>query len=77
MSDRVAESHSFEGFLTEAAAREVMEDPPDIKDLSRTVRRLAPDASAIDTPPISKRRIRAGTVDSHALMGHVARLIGR
>jgi hypothetical protein len=77
MSGRVAESHTFEAFLTEPAVRNVTENPPDIKDLTAAVRRLAADASAIDTPPVSKSRLRDGVVDSHALMGHLARLLGR
>jgi len=46
----VEASQSFEAYPTEAAPRLVDEEPPEIAELSINVRRLAPDASAIDTP---------------------------
>lgn len=77
LSDRVEASHSFDRFLSEAAPRVIDEVPPEIKELSITVRRLAPDASAIDTPFVSKKAMREGPVESHDLMGRVARMLGR
>jgi hypothetical protein len=77
MSDRVRASRSLEGYLSESAPRPVSEEPPEIAELDSSVRRLAPDQSAIVTPPLSSRQMREGPVEAHDIMGHVAQILGR
>jgi hypothetical protein len=82
MSDRVTASRSLEAYLSEPVAREVVEEPPELPALDEdeeegAVRRVAADESAISTPRLSSRQMREGPVESHDIMGHVARMLGR
>jgi phospholipase C len=78
LSDRVHASHSFESFLTEATPR--MNVPPfagTLAPLPPDARRVSGQTSAITTSPLSRRTMRAGSVDYHALSGRWARQLGR
>jgi phospholipase C len=77
MSDRVTAARSLEAYLSEPTPRVVAEEPPEPALLSDSVRSLARDESAIVTPPLRGRDMRAGPVESHEIMGHAARLLGR
>lgn len=77
LSDRVHASHSFESFLD---ATEPMADPgpaPALRELSTTALRRISGASAIVTPPLYRKRMRAEHVDYHDLSGRLARMLGR
>jgi hypothetical protein len=78
LSDRVHASHSFEAFLTEATPR--MNVPPfagTLPPLPPDVRRVVGPTSAIATSPLSRKAMREGPVDYHALSGRWARQLGR
>jgi hypothetical protein len=77
MSDRVHASQSFNSYLTEAQPRTDLSSSPTLADLPIDVRRLAPGASAIETAPLSRKRMRQGPVDYHELSGRLARMLGR
>lgn len=78
MSDRVNASQTFNSFLTEPQARMNVPDPQPLNtNLRGDSRRLAPGASAIITPPLSRKAMREGPVDYHALSGRLARMLGR
>jgi phospholipase C len=77
LSERVAASHSFESFLTAPSPRLDVPPPEDIAQLPVDARRLAPGASQIVTPPLSRRRMREEGIDYHDLSGWVARMLGR
>lgn len=77
LSDRVAVSHSFDAFLTEAAPRLNVPEPPLLEDLPVGVRSGLNSASAIVTPALTRRRMRDGGVDYHDLSGRWARQLGR
>src|SRR5262249_47573286 len=61
LSDRVIASHSFNAFLSVKAPRQVPL-PPALKPLPPTTA-----VPRIDTPPISRKQMRAGNVDYHDL----------
>jgi phospholipase C len=75
LSDRVAASHSFEPFLTQAMPR-LSEIPP-----SPTLPSLHDEQpkrpGRIITRAVSRQALRNGTVDFHDLTGMVARILGR
>jgi hypothetical protein len=77
LSDRVHASQTFESFLTAPQPRMDVPPSPTLADLPVEVPRLAPGASAIDTPYLSRKRMREGPVESHDLLGHLARMLGR
>jgi len=78
MSDGVNASQTFNSFLTEPQARMNVPDPQPLNtNLRGDSRRLAPGASAIITPPLSRKAMREGPVDYHALSGRLARMLGR
>jgi phospholipase C len=76
LSDRVSASHSFNAFLTEPAPRTVPA-PPKLDHLPIGERIGNGSASAIVTPSLSRRRMRAGPVDFHDISGRWARQLGR
>jgi phospholipase C len=76
LSDRVHASQTFESFLAEAAPRSVP-PPEEPGGLPLEVRRVAPDSSAIETPYLTRKQMRDGPVDSHDVMGRLARMLGR
>jgi hypothetical protein len=77
LSDRVRASHSFEAFLSETQPRMDVPPSPAIADLPIDPRRVVPGASAIITPPLSRKRMREGPVEFHELSGRLARMLGR
>jgi phospholipase C len=78
MSDRVTASQTFNAFLTEPAARMDVPNPPELQtSFAPDSRRVAPGASAIITPLLSRQEMRNGPVDYHALSGRLARMLGR
>jgi phospholipase C len=77
MSDRVHVSQSFDAYLSEPAPPTVDEPLPVLEDLPIDVRRVVPGASAIETAPLSRKRMRQGPVDYHELSGRLARMLGR
>lgn len=75
LSDRVSLSHTFDGFLTEQAPRQDIPLPSALAQLPpEDVQRRG---RVIATSPVFNRQMRAGNVDSHDLMGMVARMLGR
>jgi len=76
LSDRVSDSHSFNAFLTESAPRAVT-PMPTLPDLPPGERIGTGNTSQIITPPLSRRRMRAGPVDFHDITGRWARQLGR
>jgi len=78
LSDRVHVSHSFDSFLTEPAPRTVPDfDDTLLKPLPITVRSAPSRTTQIITPPLSRKDMRIGSVDFHALSGRWARQLGR
>jgi len=78
LSDRVHVSHSFDSFLTEPAPRTVPDfDDTLLKPLPITVRSAPSRTTQIITPPLSRKDMRKGSVDFHALSGRWARQLGR
>ena len=78
LSDRVNASQSFNSFLTGLAPRMNVPAPPQLQtNFGPDSRRVAPGASAIVTPPLSRQAMRDGPVDYHSLSGSVARMLGR
>jgi phospholipase C len=77
LSDRVHASQSFNAYLTEAAPRMDVPPPKPLKQLPAKPQRAAKGASAIVTPPLSRKAMREGSVDFHDLTGWLARQLGR
>jgi phospholipase C len=77
LGDRVAASHSFEAFLSEAQPRMDVGAPPTLGQLPITARRLVPGATHIVTAPLFRKRMREEKVDFHELTGRLARMLGR
>jgi hypothetical protein len=77
LSDRVAASHSFESYLTAQQPRLDVPDADPLADLPFDDSSVTPYRSAIQTPPLSRKRMRQGPVDYHELTGMLARLLGR
>lgn len=77
LSDRVDASQSFEPLLTESSSRYVDEPVPEISELPVELPRIAEDESAIDTSHLTRKQLREGDVESHELMGRLARMLGR
>jgi phospholipase C len=79
LSDRGSVSHSFNAFLTEATPR--MDVPPfdetKLGVLPLEVRIGLSPTTKIVTKPLSRKTMRAGTVDYHELSGRWARQLGR
>ena len=67
-------SRTFDSYLTETAPR-LVPAPPDLRPLplGEPNRR----GGAIVTEPVFNRQMRDGNVDSHELMGMLARMLGR
>ena len=78
LSDRVEASYTLEAFLTEPAPRPIPAGLPTIDELPLTVRSggISP-ATAIGTAPLFRSQMIEGEVDSHELMGRLARMLGR
>jgi phospholipase C len=76
LSDRVAVSHSFDGFLTETRPRLDVPVPPALPDLPLEAR-SGTRGSAIVTKPLTRREMREQPVDYHDLTGRWARQLGR
>jgi len=74
LSDRVNASRSFDAFLSEATPRMNVPDSPTLPDLPDGPQKPGP---AIVTPPMSRKQMRSGNVDYHALTGMLARQLGR
>lgn len=75
LSDRVSASHTFNAFMTEQVPRLDIPLPPTL--VSLPPEDVQHRGRAIATNPIFNRQMRAGNVDSHDLMGMVARMLGR
>ena len=78
LSDRVHAARSFDAYLSETSPRMNVPSSPDMPELeldSPHPPRFA--GSRIETDLVSRERMRAGNVDSHDLMGMVARMLGR
>jgi phospholipase C len=74
MSDRVAASRSFEGFLSAGAPRLNVAPAPAAKAVQRGKRKPG---QRIVTEPMSRAAMRRGNVDYHDLTGWLARQLGR
>jgi phospholipase C len=74
LSDRVHSSRSFDAFLTEAAPRLNVPPAPRITCAPPVDPKAA---KGIVTPPMSRKQMRAGSVDYHDLTGMLARMLGR
>ncbi|MGH8544305.1 MAG: alkaline phosphatase family protein [Gammaproteobacteria bacterium] len=76
LSDRVHASRTFDSYLTETAPRLVdLSKLPELPPLppDEPIRR----SGVIVTEPVFNRQMRAGNVESHELMGMLARMLGR
>ncbi len=75
LSERVADSHSFEAFLTGAEPR--FPPVPGVLQQLPSARTESVRGTNIVTPILIRRRMREEGVDFHDLSSFVARLIGR
>jgi phospholipase C len=75
LSDRVNASLTFDSFLTEATPRLIVPPSPPVPLVFGPAR--PPGTSAIVTNPVSRKAFENGEVESHDLMGLLARLLGR
>jgi phospholipase C len=77
LSDRVHASRSFDAYLSAPEPRLDVPASPVMEPLPiGTQSRMFP-GSAIDTEPMSRKKMRQGNVDAHELLGMLARMLGR
>jgi phospholipase C len=74
LSDRVAASRSFDGFLRADAPRMAIGPAPSVQSVQRGLRKAG---RQIVTEPLSRAAMRRGNVDYHDLTGWLARQLGR
>jgi hypothetical protein len=78
LSDRVNASQTFNAFLTQAQPRLSGIPPsPQIPSLASVAASVQSAVAAIATKPVSRRSLREGDADFHALTGMLARMLGR
>jgi phospholipase C len=77
LTDRVHASRSFNAYLSAKEPRLDVPASPAMEPLPIGTQSRKFPGSAIDTEPMSSKKMRQGNVDAHELLGMLARMLGR